>query len=173
MPTPPRRHDPLSLDALIAALIARAPNPRPRARTRHARLTGASVRDVLARAAAYPWAPAYAAHHGGAVANAYGYPAATTGVAVAAIADDDTVWIAAGSGALRANKVTLAGVVGRCVASPYGRWWSRARLGAAPAPDAVTDLRPWVAEMRDPVAVSRPRLLAALQDALGAEAATG
>lgn len=155
-----------SIPDLIATLLSRAPEPRPTARTRRCCLTERDVLTCLARAAAYPATPTYAARHGGAVANAYRYPATTSGVAIAAIADEDTVWVAAGSASLAANKVSWAGVVACCVTPDVDRqaslWWARARRNAPGG--EVEGVAAWVAQLSDPIAVPRARLLNALQD---------
>lgn len=56
--------------------------------------------------------------HGGSVANAYDYPAATEGVAMIALREGRKVTMIAGAARVPANKVTDAGVI----AAALGEW---------------------------------------------------
>lgn len=83
-----------------------------------------AMRSCVVAALAKPGHVAAAAHHGGSVANSYGWPAETEAVVALAVVVDGWLWIAMDSGRLPANKVTRYGVASMSpVTAPYADLW--------------------------------------------------
>lgn len=109
------------VDSYVALCIGSVPRPRLRVRRVDER---EAMRSCVAAAIAKPGHVSAAVHHGGSVANSYGWPAETEAVVTLAVVVDGWLWLAMDSGRLPANKVTRYGVASMSpVTAPYADIW--------------------------------------------------